>query len=72
MLLKNRELLRDKHLTLAGNLMFGITPQRYCPLFYIPGKYRSTWGDRKHIEYVWLNTVVWWASGREITIKSNL
>jgi hypothetical protein len=19
--------------------------------------------DRKHIEYVWLNTVVWWASG---------
>jgi predicted HTH transcriptional regulator len=22
-------------LTLAGNLMFGITPQRYCPSFYI-------------------------------------
>jgi ATP-dependent DNA helicase RecG len=34
-LLENRELLRDKHLTLAGNLMFGLTPQRYCPSFYI-------------------------------------
>jgi len=34
-LLENRELLRDKHLTLAGNLIFGITPQRYCPSFYI-------------------------------------
>jgi ATP-dependent DNA helicase RecG len=34
-LLENRELLRDKHLTLAGNLMFGLIPQRYCPSFYI-------------------------------------
>jgi ATP-dependent DNA helicase RecG len=34
-LLENRELLRDKRMTLAGNLMFGITPQRYCPSFYI-------------------------------------
>jgi len=34
-LLENRDLLRDKYLTLAGNLIFGITPQRYCPSFYI-------------------------------------
>lgn len=34
-LLENRELHRYKHLTLAGNLMFGLTPQRYCPSFYI-------------------------------------
>jgi predicted HTH transcriptional regulator len=33
--LENRELQRDNHLTLAGNLIFGLEPQRFCPLFYI-------------------------------------
>ncbi len=33
--LKNRELLSNNHLTLAGNLIFGLEPQRFSPLFYI-------------------------------------
>ena len=33
--LSNLELYRDKHLTLAGNLLFGLTPQQFNPLFYI-------------------------------------
>ncbi len=33
--LENRELLRDNHLTLAGNLIFGIDPQKFTPSFYI-------------------------------------
>ncbi len=33
--LHNLELLRDGHLTLAGNLVFGKTPQRFSPSFYI-------------------------------------
>ena len=32
--LENRELLRNGHLTLAGNLIFGLEPQRFSPLFY--------------------------------------
>ena len=33
--LHNLELLRDGHLTLAGNLIFGKTPQRFSPSFYV-------------------------------------
>jgi len=33
--LENRELLKNNHLTLAGNLIFGLEPQRFSPLFYI-------------------------------------
>lgn len=33
--LENRELLKRKHLTLSGNLLFGLEPQRFCPSFYI-------------------------------------
>lgn len=33
--LQNLELLRDEHLTLAGNLIFGKTPQRFSPSFYV-------------------------------------
>ena len=33
--LKNLELIRDSHLTLAGNLIFGLDPQRFSPSFYI-------------------------------------
>jgi predicted HTH transcriptional regulator len=33
--LENRELFRDHHLTIAGNLIFGLEPQRFCPMFYI-------------------------------------
>jgi predicted HTH transcriptional regulator len=33
--LENRELLRNGHLTLAGNLIFGLEPQQFCPLFYV-------------------------------------
>ncbi|MCF6340487.1 MAG: putative DNA binding domain-containing protein [Sulfurimonas sp.] len=34
-ILTNLELLRDNHLTLAGNLIFGETPQRFNPSFYV-------------------------------------
>ncbi len=34
-ILENRELLRDSHLTLAGNLIFGKNPQRFNKSFYI-------------------------------------
>ncbi len=33
--LENRALLKNNHLTLAGNLIFGLEPQRFSPLFYI-------------------------------------
>jgi predicted HTH transcriptional regulator len=33
--LQNLELLRNGHLTLAGNLIFGKTPQRFSPSFYV-------------------------------------
>jgi len=33
--LENKELLAKNHLTLAGNLLFGLEPQRFCPSFYI-------------------------------------
>ncbi|MDQ7046877.1 MAG: putative DNA binding domain-containing protein [Sulfurovum sp.] len=33
--LENRELFKNNHLTLAGNLIFGLEPQRFSPLFYI-------------------------------------
>jgi len=33
--LQNLDLLRDDHLTLAGNLIFGKTPQRFSPSFYV-------------------------------------
>ncbi len=33
--LENRELLRNDHLTLAGNLIFGMNPQKYNTSFYI-------------------------------------
>ena len=33
--LTNMELFRDNHLTLAGNLLFGLSPQQYNPLFYV-------------------------------------
>ncbi len=33
--LENRELVKNNHLTLAGNLIFGLEPQRFSPLFYI-------------------------------------
>ncbi len=34
-ILDNEMILRDKHLTLAGNLIFGINPQRFSPMFYV-------------------------------------
>lgn len=34
-ILTNLELFRDGYLTLAGNLLFGATPQRFSPSFYI-------------------------------------
>ena len=34
-ILENLELLRDEHLTLAGNLIFGENPQKYNPSFYV-------------------------------------
>lgn len=34
-ILTNLELFRDGHLTLAGNLLFGENPQRFCPSFYV-------------------------------------
>ncbi len=33
--LQNLDLLRDGHLTLAGNIIFGKTPQRFSPSFYV-------------------------------------
>jgi ATP-dependent DNA helicase RecG len=33
--LQNLDLVIDDHLTLAGNLLFGINPQRFCKSFYI-------------------------------------
>jgi len=33
--LTNLELFREGHLTLAGNLLFGENPQRFCPSFYV-------------------------------------
>ncbi|MFK5976245.1 MAG: putative DNA binding domain-containing protein [Sulfurovum sp.] len=33
--LENKELLSQNHLTLAGNLLFGLEPQRFCPSFYV-------------------------------------
>ncbi len=33
--LENKELLANNHLTLAGNLLFGLEPQRFCPSFYV-------------------------------------
>jgi ATP-dependent DNA helicase RecG len=33
--LENLELLRDDHLTLAGNLIFGKLPQKHSPSFYV-------------------------------------
>lgn len=34
-ILTNLELYKDGHLTLAGNLLFGENPQRFCPSFYV-------------------------------------
>ncbi|NOQ31739.1 MAG: ATP-dependent DNA helicase [Helicobacteraceae bacterium] len=34
-ILENEMISRDKHLTLAGNLIFGINPQRFSPMFYV-------------------------------------
>jgi len=34
-ILENEMISRDNHLTLAGNLIFGINPQRFSPMFYI-------------------------------------
>ncbi len=34
-ILENRELLKENQLTLAGNLIFGINPQKFNPSFYI-------------------------------------
>ena len=34
-ILENLELLRDGHLTLAGNLIFGKLPQKHSPSFYV-------------------------------------
>lgn len=34
-ILQNLDLLRDGHLTLAGNLIFGKIPQRFSPSFYV-------------------------------------
>ena len=39
--LKNLELIRDSQLTLAGNLIFGLDPQRFSPSFYIDCVYFS-------------------------------
>jgi ATP-dependent DNA helicase RecG len=33
--LQNLDLIMDDHLTLAGNLLFGINPQRFCKSFYL-------------------------------------
>ncbi len=33
--LENRELLKSEQLTLAGNLIFGMNPQKYNPSFYV-------------------------------------
>ena len=33
--LENRELLKNNQLTLAGNLIFGMNPQKYNPSFYV-------------------------------------
>jgi len=33
--LENLELLRGGNLTIAGNLIFGLEPQKYCPTFYV-------------------------------------
>ena len=33
--LENLELLKEDHLTLAGNLIFGLSPQKFTPSFYI-------------------------------------
>ena len=33
--LENLELLKEGHLTLAGNLIFGLTPQKFTPSFYV-------------------------------------
>jgi predicted HTH transcriptional regulator len=33
--LENKELLSKNRLTLAGNLLFGLEPQRFCPSFYV-------------------------------------
>ncbi|MDE5018843.1 ATP-dependent DNA helicase, partial [Francisella tularensis subsp. holarctica] len=32
---ENKDLAKDGKLTLAGNLIFGEDPQRFCPSFYI-------------------------------------
>ena len=37
--LQNLELLRNGHLTIAGNLIFGLEPQRFCPSFYVDAVY---------------------------------
>ncbi|MBK2111674.1 putative DNA binding domain-containing protein [Francisella tularensis subsp. novicida FSC159] len=34
-ILENKDLAKDGKLTLAGNLIFGEEPQRFCPSFYI-------------------------------------
>ncbi|MBF0232168.1 MAG: putative DNA binding domain-containing protein [Desulfamplus sp.] len=34
-ILSNLDLLRDGQLTLAGNLLFGMNPQRFCKSFYV-------------------------------------
>ncbi len=34
-ILENLELLKEGHLTLAGNLIFGMNPQKFTPSFYI-------------------------------------
>ena len=37
--LQNLELLRNGHLTIAGNLIFGLEPQRFSPSFYVDAVY---------------------------------
>jgi len=37
--LQNLELLKKGHLTIAGNLIFGLESQRFCPSFYIDAVY---------------------------------
>jgi predicted HTH transcriptional regulator len=44
--LHNLDLLKKDHLTLAGNLIFGKTPQKFSPSFYIDCAYF----DNNHIE----------------------
>ena len=34
-ILENEMISKDNHLTLAGNLIFGINPQRFSPMFYV-------------------------------------